>query len=209
MSLVQPLLLGLTLGVRHAFEPDHLAAITALASRTLSSKQAATTGAAWGLGHAAAIVMLGSLVVACRVRVPSGIVLVLDLAVAGVLVVLAIQALWIGKGAQPPPSSGAHVHGRRSTVVGFVHGASGTAAITLICLTTFSSWAKAVGFLVLFALGALISMSMLSGLLAGPLAAIARKGERASRMMRVGGGLVALVAAVVVVISALGSSGAS
>ena len=207
VGLVQPLLLGLTLGIRHAFEPDHLAAVTTLVARTTSPRAAAGTGAAWGLGHAAAVVLLGSVLVASGVKVPTSVALVLDLAVALVLVVLGAQAFRAPAPVQA--STKAHGHTHRSTLVGFVHGASGTAAITLLCLTTYTSAAKAVGFLVVFALGALVSMSALSGLLAGPLGAIARRGEGAARTMRIAGGVIALAAAVLVVVAAIRAPGAS
>jgi len=211
VGIVEPLLLGLTLGVRHAFEPDHLAAITTLVARTTSPKAAAGTGAAWGLGHAIAVVLLGTVLVISGVKVPASIALVLDLAVAAMLFLLGVQALR----ARTPRHEEAHTHlhphrhTHRSTLVGFVHGASGTAAITLLCLTTFTSSAKAFGFLVVFALGALLSMSVLSGLLAGPLSAFARRGEGSARIMRMAGGVVALAAAVLVVIAAIRSPGAS
>jgi nickel/cobalt transporter (NicO) family protein len=205
VGFFEPLLLGLTLGVRHAFEPDHLAAITSLVARTTGPRAAAGTGAAWGFGHAVAIVALGTLLVASGVKVPVSVALILDLAVAAVLVVLGVQDIRGGK-RQP---TRAHAHAHRSTLVGFVHGASGTAAVTLLCLTTFTSAAKALGFLLVFALGALLSMSALSGLLAGPLGAIARRGEGAARTMRIAGGVVALAAAVLVVVAAIRSPGSS
>ncbi len=215
---MQPLLLGLTLGLRHAVEPDHLAAITTMVAGS-SPRAAARTGAAWGFGHAVAIVLLGSVVLALGVRVPPGLAMVLDLAVVAMLVVLGVQAIRSARsGESGTRAHHAHAHdhdqaklGRtwRSTLVGFIHGASGTAAITLLCLGRFASSLGAMSFLVLFSLGALVSMSVLSALLAGPLSAIAKRGMRATRGMQLAGGVIALAAAVVVVIGALQNPGAS
>jgi hypothetical protein len=186
------LLLGLLLGVRHAIEPDHLAAITTMIPDSGSAAGAARTGALWGLGHAIAIVIFGSILVAMGVTVPVKIAFVLEVVVAAMLVVLGIVAL---RGPQQARKG-------RSTLVGFVHGVSGTGAITLLCVTTLPSPRVAIAFLVLFAFGALLSMSAMSGLLAAPLTAIAKRGDRALRTLRTVGALSAFAAAVFVVAAA-------
>jgi hypothetical protein len=186
------LLLGLLLGVRHAVEPDHLAAITTMIPDAGGAASAARTGALWGLGHAIAIVIFGSILVAMGVAVPAQVAFFLELAVAVMLIALGVAAL---RGPQSARKG-------RSTLVGFVHGMSGTGAITLLCVTTLPSPRVAIAFLVLFALGALLSMSALSGLLAAPLTAIARRGERALKTMRAVGAVSAFAAAVFVVAAA-------
>ncbi len=217
MALLQPLMLGLALGVRHAVEPDHLAAITTLVSGR-GPLAAARTGAAWGVGHASAILLLGGALVALGVRMPAGLALALDLGVAVMLLGLAalsIRAARRGGGAADASAHGhshehAHEHahapaargGLRSTLVGFVHGASGTAALTLLCASTMPSRGAALGFLVVFGAGSLVSMSVMSGVLAAPLAAVARRGDRPLRLVRLAGAAVAIAAAVLVTIEA-------
>ncbi|MGZ3477555.1 MAG: HoxN/HupN/NixA family nickel/cobalt transporter, partial [Polyangiales bacterium] len=171
MLASKALLLGLLLGVRHAIEPDHLAAITTMIPDARSAAGAARTGALWGLGHAIAIVIFGSILVAMGITVPVKVAFMFEVAVAVMLVLLGVTALRGRK----------HVHKGRSTLVGFIHGVSGTGAITLLCVTTLPSPRIAIAFLVVFALGALVSMSAMSGLLAAPLTAIAKKGDGAMR----------------------------
>lgn len=196
---IEPLLLGAVLGVRHALEPDHLAAITTMVSGVDGPRAAARTGAAWGLGHALAIVLLGGALVALGVKVPPRVAVILELSVALMLIVLGVHALTTRRTTTTTPH-------RRSTLVGFVHGASGTAAITLLCATTFRSSLTAMGFLVLFALGATISMSAMSGLLATPMSALSRRGARASGLLRVGGAIAAFGAAAFVIVQILRGS---
>ncbi|GAC1558767.1 MAG: hypothetical protein NVS3B10_17810 [Polyangiales bacterium] len=204
---LDPLLLGLALGARHALEPDHLAAVTTFVTRTSDVPGAARMGAAWGLGHGLAIALFGGAVIATGVRVPGPIAVALDLAVAVVLVWLGVRALRRPDHASPADEAHAHAHGARSagrsTMIGFVHGASGTAAITVLCLSTFHSTRLAVGFLALFALGALASMAALSGLLASPLSALARRGRNVARAVRWTSGLLALAAAALVLVTVL------
>jgi hypothetical protein len=214
VPLLQPLLLGLALGVRHALEPDHLAAITTLVSGR-GPLAAARTGAAWGVGHASALILLGGALVALGVRMPARLALALDLAVAAMLLVLA--AISIRAARRGATGDAAHDHARahdhdrdvsagrgglRSTLVGFVHGASGTAALTVVCATTMPSRGAALGFLVVFGLGSLVSMSVMSGVLAAPMAAVARRGEGPLRLVRLAGAAVAIAAAVLVTLEA-------
>jgi nickel/cobalt transporter (NicO) family protein len=200
-----PLLLGLLLGAGHAFEPDHLAAVTTLATRSTNARAAAGTGAAWGLGHALAIVIFGGALVAMGVRVPPRLAMGLELLVAAMLVALGVQAL-------RKTRAHAHAHGDahrghgRSTLVGFVHGASGTAGLMLLYVTTIASRATAFAFLFVFAFGALLSMSALSSLLAGSLSWLARRGDGTLAAARMVSGVAALAAAVLVVASVWGSS---
>ncbi len=200
----QALLLGLVLGARHALEPDHLAAVTTFVTDDgrRGSAAAARTGAAWGLGHALAIVIVGGIVVLLGLRVPARLAVGLEVCVAVMLVGLGARALLRARSApqEPiaaaPPSRGL----RRSTLVGFVHGASGTAAITVLCASTLPNRSTAIAFLVLFALAALVSMATLSALMAAPLSTLARRGEHLLRFMRVSGGVLALAAAALVVV---------
>ncbi len=206
MPLLRPLLLGLALGVRHAVEPDHLAAITTLVGGR-GPLAAARTGAAWGLGHATAILTLGGALVALDLRMPPRLALALDLAVALMLLVLAGLSIAASRRHAHDHRAGvAHDHGgrggARSTLVGFVHGASGTAALTILCATTMPTRASAVAFLAVFGLGSMLSMSVMSGVLAAPMAAVARRGEGSMRAVRLAGAAVAVAAAVLVTIEA-------
>jgi hypothetical protein len=216
VPLLQPLLLGLALGVRHALEPDHLAAITTLVSGR-GPLAAARTGAAWGVGHASALILLGGALVALGVRMPARLALALDLAVAAMLLVLAAISIRAARRGATGDAAHAHDHARahdhdrdvsagrgglRSTLVGFVHGASGTAALTVVCATTMPSRGAALGFLVVFGLGSLVSMSVMSGVLAAPMAAVARRGEGPLRLVRLAGAAVAIAAAVLVTLEA-------
>jgi hypothetical protein len=84
-----PLLLGLLLGARHAFEPDHLATVAALlgggGSRS-DGRRAVRIGVLWGAGHAIALLAAGSAVIFLGWRVPPRMQGILDGAVALALV---------------------------------------------------------------------------------------------------------------------------
>src|SRR5258705_11625261 len=85
---------GGLLGFRHAFEPDHLAAVSTLASRQGSLWSAARLGLAWGVGHTAAVGAIAGLVVALGVRGPAALWPTAELVVAGVALAVRGWGVW-------------------------------------------------------------------------------------------------------------------
>jgi hypothetical protein len=182
---------GSLLGLRHALEPDHLAAVTALVSRERSSIRAALLGASWGLGHTLALVLVGAVLVGLRAEMPAVVADLFEFAVALMLVGLGVQAIARAarQGIAGPArlhrhgrivhSHGgvpAHVHlgawtlARRPLLVGATHGLAGSGALTALVLATLPSPAAQLTYVVLFGLGSTVSMAALSGLLGWPLA---------------------------------------
>ena len=88
------LLLGLVLGFRHAFEPDHLAAVSTLASRQGRLWSAARLGLVWGLGHTVTVGAIALLVVALGIRLPPALWPAAELVVAALLVLLGGAVVW-------------------------------------------------------------------------------------------------------------------
>jgi len=59
LSVLSLALLGLMLGIRHAVDPDHVVAVTTIATRETSMRRAASIGAMWGVGHTMTIMIVG------------------------------------------------------------------------------------------------------------------------------------------------------
>src|SRR5262245_57048311 len=85
--------LGSLLGIRHALEPDHLAAVTTLVSRERSSVRAAMLGACWGLGHTLALVVVGAVLIVLRKEMPAALTELFELGVALMLITLGVRAV--------------------------------------------------------------------------------------------------------------------
>src|SRR5689334_4955846 len=87
--------LGLVVGARHAFEPDHLAAVSTLVgdARRPSVRGAVGLGLLWGLGHTIALLAVGVVLVLLDGVMPARLSSVLELAVAAMLVVLGVRAI--------------------------------------------------------------------------------------------------------------------
>jgi hypothetical protein len=180
---------GSLLGMRHALEPDHLAAVSTLVSRERSTAKAALLGVCWGLGHTAGLVVVGVVLVFLRRELPPQVGDLFELLVALMLVVLGVRAVRQSL-AQAQPAhqhhhhfamhthSGlpAHVHigtwtlARRPLLIGAVHGLAGSGALTALVLTTLPTTSARITYMALFGLGSTVGMAALSGLLGWPLA---------------------------------------
>lgn len=179
---------GSLLGMRHALEPDHLAAVSTLVSRERSSLKGAFLGVCWGLGHTAGLIAVGAVLVYLRAELPARIADVFELLVAAMLIVLGVRTVLQAVRQGPAhlhhhafavhTHSGlpAHVHigtwtlARRPLLIGAVHGLAGSGALTALVLTTLPSTAARLTYMALFGLGSTVGMAALSGLLGWPLA---------------------------------------
>ena len=201
---------GSLLGMRHALEPDHLAAVSTLISREQSSYKAAMLGAWWGIGHTSALVVVGTGLVLLRAEMPARVADLFELGVALMLIVLGTRTLMQAarQGAHGPtrvhqhgwtvhqhPGIPAHVHigrwtfARRPLLIGAIHGLAGSGALTALVLATLPSTSARLTYMALFGLGSTAGMAALSGLLGWPLARIGTHHAVARGIALVVGGL--------------------
>ncbi len=108
------LALGFGLGLRHALDVDHVAAVTAIVGRRDGLRSTVAIGALWGLGHAAALLAVASAVVLARAEIPAGLTRLLEQGVGLMLVGLGAHLLWrLARGAtlhHHLHAHGGHVH---------------------------------------------------------------------------------------------------
>jgi ABC-type nickel/cobalt efflux system permease component RcnA len=86
------ILLGLMLGMRHATDPDHVIAVTAILTRERRFFSALRIGLVWGLGHSATVLAVGGAIIFFKLKVPARLGLTLEFAVAIVLILLGLGA---------------------------------------------------------------------------------------------------------------------
>ena len=175
--------LGALLGMRHALEPDHLAAVSTLMTGERSSAKAASLGAWWGLGHTVTLMIAGALMVVMQAEMPAIAARVFEIAVLLLLIGFGLRSIY--HGARGVPLRPTHTHAAsspRSSVlaerwtnarpflVGAVHGLAGSGALTAMVVTTLPSTIARLGYLFLFGAGSTLAMAALSGLLGWPIA---------------------------------------
>jgi len=109
--------LGLVFGLKHATEADHIVAVSTIVSHERSLLRSATVGALWGVGHTAALVLVGIVVLAFRIAVPETVANWLEFGVALMIVALGTSALLRALGRRRD----FHLHKHRHDGVSHIH----------------------------------------------------------------------------------------
>jgi high-affinity nickel-transport protein len=191
-SLAAILLLGFVLGVRHATDADHVVAVTTIVSQQKSVRSAGLVGAAWGAGHTLTILLVGGAIILFGLVVPPRLGLGMELSVAVMLVVLGGVNLTGAARRMHAIAHGAPEGGAASTrpmpltrsiAVGVVHGLAGSAAVALLVLATIKDAAWALFYLLVFGVGTIAGMMLLTSLIAVPFALAAERFERVNARM--------------------------
>jgi high-affinity nickel permease len=185
MTPLATLLLGLLLGLKHAFDSDHLIAVSTIVARERSPWRSLWIGLFWGIGHTVTLVAVGILVLGMKARISEPMGLSLECLVGLVLVVLGLSTLydyWRKRlHAHPHVHGGAahthfHIHadtvahqhqhfarvGFKPMLLGMVHGLAGSAALMLLVLTAIPSPSLGLLYVALFGLGSVIGMGVVS-----------------------------------------------
>ena len=189
ISTFSILLFGFVLGLRHATEADHLAAVSAIVSEKKNLFTSAIVGGLWGVGHTISLFVVGVLVIFLKLQISETVEAKLEAMVGGMLIILGINAL--RKMLQRDkihahththeghPHIHFHTHDQdvaekshhrlspRSVVVGMVHGLAGSAALMFLVVSTIPSSAVAVMYILIFGIGSIggmMAMSFLIGL---------------------------------------------
>lgn len=167
-------------GCLHAFDADHMVAVTAFVSRRPALASAASFGARWGLGHAVAILLAGGVLLATGARLPQRFDSAAELLVGLVLIGLGFWAWRSARrlhlhaapaaGLEPEvhahPIGGGqphhHSHDHQGiTLVGLLHGLAGTsAAVALVPVTLLGSIPAGLGYLAAFGVGVIMAMTL-------------------------------------------------
>ena len=179
-------LVALVLGLRHATDPDHLAAVTTLlaGAHERATRTAARLGLAWGLGHATSLFAFGVPIVLFKAYLPERVEQGAETAVGLLIVGLAIWLLvrWrrglfhLHLHAHERLHAHGHVHGRdahphrtrparrplQAFAIGLLHGVGGSAGVGILLLASIHDHLLALAALGLFAACTALSMALLS-----------------------------------------------
>jgi len=184
--------LGFFLGMRHATDPDHVVAITTIVSRDKSVRHAAWCGAIWGLGHTVTIVLVGGAIILFNVVIPARLGLVMELSVGLMLVVLGVMNVTNTTQAPKHWLMKMQASASRPLLVGIVHGLAGSAAVALLVLTTIRTPSWAIAYLLVFGLGTVLGMVLVTTLMAVPFAYTSRQFSITNRRLQLATGLISI-----------------
>ena len=184
MEFAFAILSGFSLGCLHAFDADHVAAVSAFASKQPSAKKASLFGIFWGLGHSSTLIVLGLVALGLKIAIPASVQSYAETAVGAMLVFIGMWSL-----REAVRTRHAHVHrhehdgyehahmhshhkseehGHRHSMffVGAAHGVAGTASVLVIVPVTLAqSVLGAFSYLVFFSVGTMAAMGMFAYLL--------------------------------------------
>ncbi len=166
-TLLLVMAIAMLLGLRHASDPDHLAAVTTLVAGPGegTAGRAGRLGLTWGLGHATSLLAFGVPIVLWRAYLPAPVQSGAETTVGIVIVALAVWLLVRWRRGVFCDHGHAQRSGRtplQAYGIGVVHGMGGSAGVGLLLLGSIRSQVLAVTALALFALCTAISMALLS-----------------------------------------------
>lgn len=211
LTMLTSLFFGFLLGVKHALDADHVVAVTTIVSRSRSILRAVVAGLSWGIGHTVALFAAGFVVLVFRLTIPDKLSLSMEFAVGIILVLLGVPLVkqlvkmrshvHLHKHEDKNHMHG-HTHGdtqehdhqyiRRPLLVGMAHGLAGSGALTILVLGSMSSVTQGLIFLLLFGVGSILSMLLVSGLIGFSFRLTAGRSTRLSMWVQGAAGLISV-----------------
>src|SRR5881628_2924409 len=204
--------IGLLLGFRHAFEPDHLAAVSTLATRPGAQLwSAARLGLVWGIGHTATVGVVVAVILVLGLQLPPQLWPAAELLVAALLVLLGSVVIWrYARGrwhmhahshsgaAEPHVHLHSHAHevghahsharpdARRSLGFGIAHGLAGSGAIAALLVAAAPDTTSRLAYFAAFGAGTIAGMLGVSVTLSVLVRLAAERGTRWATILHVG-----------------------
>jgi sulfite exporter TauE/SafE len=190
LSTVSVLTVGFILGLQHAIEADHLAAVSTIVSEKKNLLTASIVGGLWGIGHTISLFAVGLLVIILKVQISETAEARLEAVVGGMLILLGLNALrkLFTAGTvhihthEHGDREHVHIHAHqgesqeshhrlspRSVVIGMVHGLAGSAGLMLLVVPTIESPTTALIYILIFGLGSVAGMMAMSFFIGLPL----------------------------------------
>jgi len=209
--------LGFVLGLKHALDPDHMAAVSTIVSESKSMKRSSLIGTFWGLGHTMSLLCAGIVVIALKVQISERIASWMEFSVALMLILLGVRAVlkplrgWKLHVHRHTHDGGTHSHvhvhrpgedehqhrhlirsGARPFFVGMVHGMAGSAALMILVLATLLSALAGLIYIAVFGLGSAGGMLIMSSLISVPFILTRKRFNVLSEGLQVAVGLFSL-----------------
>ncbi|HKK87271.1 MAG TPA: hypothetical protein VJ917_00390 [Saprospiraceae bacterium] len=161
------LLAAASIGFAHAFEADHLVAVSSIVTKRNNFSQAAKDGVFWGLGHSSTIFIIGLLMIVGKVLFQESTFEYLEGGVGIMLVILGLWRLDKLRRNRRGQKNASHQHSV-SYGIGLVHGLAGSGILVLAIMGTMKSSVEGLGFLLIFGLGSTVGMLVASGIFSIP-----------------------------------------
>lgn len=212
------LIVGFMIGLRHALEADHVAAVASIVTQKQGKKAAMRHGAVWGLGHTITLFVFGTIALLAGSLIPGQMASLLECAVGFMLLYLGLDVLWRmrrngvhfhvhqhhGKRhlhahqhhanvAHTDLSAHQHKHTSpfpvRTLMIGIMHGMAGSAALVVLTLNAAQDFWLGLGYMLLFGVGSIVGMALLSAAISLPFSLSSQRIERFTGYLQLGIGV--------------------
>lgn len=217
------LLLGLLIGVAHAFEADHIAAVSSLISGQSKRARMLKLGALWGVGHTTTLFLVGGFVIVTQTAIGPDLAVGLEGLVGLMLIGLGAHVLYrlyrdrvhFHMHSHGDGTSHLHLHSHRNETaahdraqhrhahpdraairtlaVGMMHGMAGSAALVLVASASMTSPLTGLLYILAFGFGSVVGMAAMSLAIAIPLSYTARALTRINGVMQAAIGMITIV----------------
>lgn len=158
VGLLTILGIGFILGIKHAIEPDHVIAVSTLASQSKKLWRSALTGVFWGIGHTATLFLVGMSIILMKGEIPVVWEMSLEFLVGIMLVYFGISSVRSFKKVHSHNTNKKDIAYRKSIFMGFIHGLAGSAAMVLLTMSTVKSIWEGIFYILIFGVGTVVGM---------------------------------------------------
>jgi cytochrome c biogenesis protein CcdA len=168
-----PILITLYAGFVHAFETDHLLAVSNIVTRRKHLALSLKDGIFWGLGHTSTILLIGMLMLVLKMNINENQFRYFEAGVGLMLIGLGIFRLWKYKNARNKTEEALtgevlHNHHRLAYGVGLVHGLAGSGVLMVLVMAQMDNSLKGMAYLIIFGLGSVAGMAIAAGIFSVP-----------------------------------------
>ncbi len=188
---------GFTIGLFHAFEPDHVAAVSTQVSKSSQKKsmsffhqigsgavKSSILGALWGAGHTSSLIIVSLLIFVFSMNIPSEMFSKFEFGVGIMLVILGLftylNRKLVGEKhihththdgkihTHPHVHYKEHSHGHKSYIIGCIHGLAGSGSLVVLALSTLHDLQSILSFVLVFGIGSIVGMMLISSAIGLP-----------------------------------------
>lgn len=216
MNQTIPLLIfGFLLGIKHAFDADHIVAVSTMISELKNPLRTALIGTYWGFGHTTTLFIVGLIILLLKISIPENISLSFELVVGFMLVFLGLKAIRQDSinlhehSHQHEDTAHSHLHfhefkkhfhrHHKSFLIGLVHGLAGSGTLMILVLSTVRSIWEGIYYILIFGIGSIIGMTLISVLIGFPLVYSKQKFPKAEKYLRIITGTLSIIFGIILI----------
>jgi cytochrome c biogenesis protein CcdA len=214
---ILPFVLAASLGFRHAFETDHLVAVSNIVTKRNSIFLSVKDGTYWGLGHSSSILIVGLVMLLLRWAIPDHYFQSMEGTVGIMIIGLGIFRLWQFFKQKPirihkhehthdgKAHSHIHIHTNEhkehthrhlhkvSFGVGIIHGLAGSGVLIAAAMAAMKTVGSSLLFLIIFSIGCIAGMMLAAGLLGLPFSKKLQSFARVQQILVVSSCLICII----------------